>query len=162
MDGAREGLVKQWTARLETAYLDHNARAEPGERIPLRPGDVQGAASLLAASDAPERLAANRVFVAPSSDTAGGSGGGVQVVQREVLVVVALRDPSDRFGEDGLTDLERIREVTTGALVGWRHKQAVGPARYVRGSLAAFQSKTIWWQMAFAVPVTAQRGSSSN
>lgn len=156
MDGGeREGLVKQWARRLETAYLDHNARAEPGRRIPLRPGDVQGAASLLAASDAPERLAANRVFVALSSDTASGSSG-VQVVQREVLVVIALRDPSDRFGDDGLTDLERILEATTGALIGWRHKGAVGPARYLRGSLAAFQAKTIWWQTAFAVPVAAR------
>ena len=158
MDGS-PGLAKQWIDRLEEAYLCHNARAkrakpsEQIEAIPLRPGDVQGAASLLAASDAPERLAANRVFVAPSSDAAGGSGGSVQVVQREVLVVIALRNPSDRFGADDRDDLERIRDVTASALIGWRHVGAIGPVRYLRGSLAAFQQRTIWWQTAFAVPV---------
>lgn len=117
---------------------------------------VQGAASLAAASSEPGRLAANTAFVALGGDFARGPGERAQVVERQMLVVLALRDVSDRLGADRLTDLERLVAALQSALVGWRPPRAQGLATFVSGSLLDFARQSVWWQMRFAAPVVIQ------
>lgn len=139
--------MADWIARLQQTYprvLDADNRS------PLI-RDVSGGASLTQLSAEPDRLAANRAFVAPASTTAEGAGSGnAQVVRREMLVVVALRDPTDRLGADGASDMERVVEATIQALVGWRPPNAISPVVFQRGSVLDFRAKSLWWQMLFS------------
>ena len=120
--------------------------------------EFRGAAALTAAASEPDRLSQNVAFVAPGGDAAERGNGGPQVVRRRVLVVIALYDPSDRLGADGLTTLERAVEAICGALIGWHPPGAAAPAIYLRGELFAFARASIWWQMQFEAP-TIVRGA---
>ena len=133
--------LNDWIERLRDGYAGTAVR------------DVRGAASLAAASEQPEALAADAVFVAPASETARDGDGGPQVVVREMLVVAALRDPSDALGADGMTELERVVAATHAALIGWRPPDAAALVVYRRGQLLRFERRSVWWQMMFAVPL---------
>lgn len=140
--------AQSWIERLEEAYDE-----VPAVR------HVRGAISLAATAAAPKSLAAGTAFVAPAGDTGrNGEGGVAQLVDRRMLVVVALRDPSDALGADGMSDLERVVDVTVRALIGWRPPGAKGRVVYRDGSLFEFTDRTVWWQMNFAVPVLLTQG----
>ena len=140
--------MQPWIDRLAAAYRGLEA-VESRELV----REVRGAASLAAAASAPARLTENTVFVAPAGDSAADSNPGLQVVMRRMLVVVALRDASDRLGGDGLSDLERAVAATLDTLLGWRPADAQGRVVYESGSLFSFEEQAIWWQMSFVAPV---------
>lgn len=143
--------VADWIARVEDGVkgvADHAGR-------PLI-HSVQGAASLAAASSEPGRLAANTAFVALGGDAVRGPGERAQIVERQILVVLALRDVSDRLGADRLTDLERLVDAIQSSLIGWRPPRAQGLVFFVSGSLLDFARQSVWWQMRFAVPFVIQ------
>ena len=142
-----------WVARLESRL---GALEDARGRRLVR--EVRGAASLAAAAAEPDRLTDNRIFVAPAGETSTGANGAAQVTQREMLVVLALRDPSDALGGDGLTDLERAVDAATRALIGWRPDGAAGAVVFLRGALFDFRRQSLWWQMTFAAPVVVRGG----
>ena len=150
----KQWSVEAWAERLRQAFDAVSA----ANGLPLI-REVRGAAALAAAAELPERLAANTVFVAPASaDARAGGDGGPQVATRSMLVVIALRDPRDDLGADGLTDLEAAVKAVECALVGWRPPGASAPASFVRGALHELRAETIWWQMTFRAPVFVRGG----
>ena len=142
--------IEDWIAHLAEVYA--------ASELPVR--GVDGAANMIATTSQPSSLQGNMVFVCPSTEVGGESVEGGQVVVRSALVIVALRDVSDRFGSSAV--LEDVIEATHAALVGWKppdtDRQSVAErtmngVRFVRGGVSAFQEKQLWWQMTFEVTV---------
>lgn len=122
------------------------------EQAPDRKFDVFRAANLATIRDEHRRDA---VYVMYSSDYARPNDVTGAVRQQHTVgvdVVSAIRNFRDERGGEAVDEVERMREIVLGLLVGWTPPSADGEEiQYVRGRLLGFWNKTIWWQDSFGI-----------
>ncbi len=108
--------------------------------------DVKGAADLAGAQSDRVRDA---TFVFRSDEQASPNAlinGARQLVTVGIGVVFALSNRRDSRGQAAANKIDRVRELTREALLGWEPDDADAMITYRRGRLLDFQDGVIWWQ----------------
>ena len=116
--------------------------------------EVKGSADLAAAQAEHRRDTAYVMLLGETTaDSAGALPPVRQVVTLRLGVVLAIRNSRDRRGEDALTELEAARVAVRNALLGWQPADAetAGGMTFLRGQVAEFTEKTVWWQDEFSL-----------
>ena len=118
---------------------------------------IKGAAELDAAQADHRKDTAYIILLGESAagDTTAGHNEPVRMVRQMTTlrlgVILAIRNQRDRRGDGALTELEAARQSVLRALLGWQPDDAAGATMFVRGQVAEFAEKTVWWQDEFAV-----------
>ena len=118
--------------------------------------EVKGSADLAAAMAEPRSLHNHTLFVMYDRETVSpGNHQATPLRQASLSTVLALVNYRDRRGDDGLSDLEAVREALSRALLGWEPPGAAGEVSFESGNLVDFGRRTLWWRDSWSVPAFA-------
>ena len=118
--------------------------------------EVKGAADLAAAMAEPRGLHNHTLFVMYDREAVSpGNHQATPLRQASLSTVLALVNYRDRRGDDGLSDLEAVREALSRALLGWEPPGAAGAVSFASGAMVDFDRRTLWWRDTWSVPVFA-------
>lgn len=134
------------------SWIDHLGEKVVGKDL-LR--EVKGAADLAAAMAEPRGLHAHTLFVMYERETVPDNRQGGRLRRLTVATVLALVNYRDGRGDEGVSDLEAMREVVSHALLGWEPPGAAGAVSFEGGALADFGKRTLWWRDTWSVPAFA-------
>lgn len=113
---------------------------------------VEGAAGLAALTDAPLATPAAYVFTGPR---AGGpntraTGGHLQRVEHDIVVVIVTRNVGDSRGAAASLDAEAAMARTDAALVGWQPPSAEDVLSFVSSQPVRMQGGQVWLEVVYA------------
>ena len=117
--------------------------------------EVKGAADLAAAMAEPRGLHGHTLFVMYERETPPDNHQANRLRRVGVATVLALVNYRDRRGDEGISDLEAVREALSHALLGWEPPGAAGSVSFEGGALADFGRRTLWWRDTWSVPAFA-------
>ena len=117
--------------------------------------EVKGAADLAAAMAEPRGLHGHTLFVMYEREAAPDNHQSNRLRRLTVGTVLALVNYRDRRGDEGISDLEAMREAVSHALLGWEPPGAAGAVSFEGGALADFGKRTLWWRDSWSVPAFA-------
>lgn len=118
---------------------------------------VAGAANFASARD--DLKAKPAVYVLPMADAAGANklgGGGaiIQPVKERFGVALAISNLADQTGFKAQTELERLRSLVIGKLLGFVPGDGYEPCEYGGGGLLLLGPDVLWWQLVFTTGYT--------
>lgn len=89
-------------------------------------------------------------FVLPANERASDNDFMAQVVQQQVtlqfVVMIAVRNLSDREGVGAVEALQPVRHATRQALLNWVPEGADEGIEFQSGSMLQFSNSDLWWQ----------------
>lgn len=113
---------------------------------------VEGAAELASVGGgAPNATPAAFVFTA--EEAAGENERVTGVLQRmevDVSVVIVTSNVSDAQGAAAAADIEALKMIVRGALVGWQPASTDDVVTNVGGKLVRAKEGLVWWELTFA------------
>ncbi|PTW61428.1 hypothetical protein C8N35_102137 [Breoghania corrubedonensis] len=112
---------------------------------------IEGVAELAALNDAPRATPAAYVFIDDEAAAANRRMPGVlQRVEADLVVVIVARNVSDATGGAAAADIEALKALVRGRLIGWQPASADDVITYVGGKVVKARGRAVWFEMTFA------------